>query len=58
MMPTLTGLLEMDKHLKAVRRSLWDMRAKWRVLGTELGISLGTLDVSCQFLIISKGNLC
>ena len=57
-MPTLTGLLEMDKHLKAVRRSLWDMRANWRDLGAELGITVGTLDVSCQFSIISKGNLC
>ena len=36
----------MDKHLKIVREATWDVRAKWRDLGIELGISVGTLEVS------------
>ena len=35
----------MDKHLKMVREAIWDVRAKWRDLGVELGINMGTLEV-------------
>ena len=46
----------MDKHLKTVRETTWDVRAKWRDIGVELGISVGTLEVShyvticCSFI--------
>ena len=35
----------MDKYLKTVRAATWDMRAKWRDLGVELRINMGTLEV-------------
>ena len=35
----------MDKYLKTVRAATWDVRAKWRDLGVELGINVGTLEV-------------
>ena len=35
----------MNKHLKIVRGVVWNMRASWRDLGVELGISVGALDV-------------
>ena len=35
----------MNKHLKMVRGVVWDMRASWRDLGVELGISVGALEV-------------
>ena len=35
----------MNKHLKIVRGVVWDMRAKWRELGVELDIDMGTLEV-------------
>ena len=50
----------MDKHLKTVRETTWDVRAKWRVIGVELGISVGTLEVghyvtiSCSFVSLLK----
>ena len=42
----LTGPLSVDKHLKMVREVIWDVRAKWRDLGVELDINVGTLEVS------------
>ncbi len=33
-------------HLKVVRSELWDVRAKWRDLGIDLGIHVDTCDVS------------
>ena len=32
--------------MKAVRRLLWDIRSKWKDLGIELDVDIGTLDVS------------
>ena len=42
----LTGPLSVDKHLKMVREATWDVRAQWYDIGVELGISVGTLQVS------------
>ena len=42
----LTGPLSVDKHLKMVREATWDVRAQWYDTGVELGISVGTLQVS------------
>ena len=32
--------------LGSLRKALWDMRAKWEDLGIDLGISIGTIEVS------------
>ena len=37
--------MHVDKHLKTVRETTWDARAKWRDIGVELGIDIGTLEV-------------
>ena len=31
-------------HMSEVLNCFWDYRAKWRVIGIELGINIGTLD--------------
>ena len=35
----------MDKHLRTVRAATWNVRAQWRRLGVQLGISVGMLNV-------------
>ena len=42
----LTDPLSVDKHLKIVRKATWDVRVKWYNLGLQLGIDVGTLNVS------------
>ena len=40
-----TGPLSVDKHFKTVREATWNVRAQWRRLGVQLGISVGMLNV-------------
>ena len=47
---SLTGPLSVDKHLKIVRDSTWEVRAQWYHLGVGLGINVGTLKVSFHSL--------
>ena len=42
---SLTGPLNVDKHLKIVREAVWELRARWQDLGFQLGIPMGTLEV-------------
>ena len=35
----------MDQHLKVVRETTWEARAKWKCLGEQLGVTMGKLDV-------------
>ncbi len=41
-----TEPLIVDCHLRVVRAAAWGVGAKWRLLGMQLGIEVGTLDVS------------
>ena len=45
----------MDKHLAIVRGVIWDVRARWSVLGQELGINVGTLEVGHCIAIHEHG---
>ena len=45
-----TGPLSVDKHLKMVREAVWEIRANWRNLGTDLGITMGTLEVGSYLI--------
>ena len=44
--------LSIDNHLKVVREAIWDIRAMWYDLGTELNIKTGTLQVSTSLICI------
>ena len=35
----------MDQHLKVVRETTWEARAKWKCLGEQLGVTMGKLEV-------------
>ena len=37
-------MLRVNTHLRAIRNTVWPMRAHWRNLGVELLITSGTLD--------------
>ena len=45
-----TGPLSVDEHLKMVREAVWEIRANWRNLGMELGITTGTLEVGSYLI--------
>ena len=38
----------MDEHLKNLLEATWDAREKWQVLGVELGMRPGALEVRCN----------
>ena len=48
----------MNKHLKMVRGVVWDMRASWRDLGVELGISVGALEVGTLSVFVVDYHVC
>ncbi len=39
-------ITDVTSSLKVMRSALWEVRAEWRDLGIELGITVGTCDVS------------
>ena len=51
-----TAPLSVDTHLKVVREIIWDLRANWLDLGTELGVNMGTLKVSLIIPHSKKGS--
>ena len=45
-----------DKHLKIMRETTWAVRAKWRDIGVELKIDVGTLEVGHYLTLLSVSN--